>query len=145
MNLVIKPLLLMEHNWIATIGPVQASAERAPRPGSDNEAGLVNETSGAHYQRSLPCLWCSSPWALEIGALACSPEPRQFNRKRENALPGSSLCLQSMPQVNQIHIFHIPQLHLFPYLSFLKMFHISCPGKASRILFGEVYWACILN
>lgn len=113
MNLVIKPLLLMEHNWIETIGPVQASVERAPRPGSDNEAGLVNETSGAHYQRSLPCLWRSPPWALEISALACSPELFQFytsvQKERECAsrqLSVSTLNAPSQSNVIQSNLSH---------------------------------------
>lgn len=142
MNSVIKPLLLMEHNWIATIGPVQASMERAPRPGVDNEAGLVNETSGAHYQRSLPCLWLSKPWALEIGLWPAAQniaDSMLLYRKREDALASSPLSLQSMPQVNWIHFFPpIPKLRLFPCVFFSK--EGSCTHTLSQEIFMDFVW-----
>lgn len=105
------------------------------------------------------CLACGAPhhghWKSGSGLqprtspILCFSTDSEREREREY-IPGSPLRLQSMPQVNQIHICHIPRHHLF--LCFVlfcrkKKVHIYVTPCTENlwILSVEVYQVCILN
>lgn len=139
MNSVIKPLLVMDHNWIATIGP---------------SAGLHGEcTQTRRWQWGWPRQWnIWSPLSrkpalpvvlstMGIGnrALACSPEHRHLcspvQKESECACQQPTVSSVNASSQSKTHFCHLPQLCLFQCIFFFQigfMYTHTIPGNVYR-------------